>query len=98
MTRYLATSFACAVKRHSGVSVFATALSLLATIAAQASPMASAVDCAQSAGLLARVPGYIVKTITPADDAGPGSADTAELCGVAAAELQNASSKLRDDH
>jgi hypothetical protein len=85
------------VKRRSGVSVFATALSLLATIAVQASPMASAVDCAQSAGLLARVPGYIVKTITPAD-AGPGSADTAELCGVAAAELQNASSKLRDDH
>lgn len=59
--------------------------------------MASAVDCAQSAGLLVKVPGYIVKTITPAD-AGPGSADSADLCGVAAAELQNASSTLRDDH
>ena len=50
--------------------------------------------------MIAKVPEFIVNTIKPSE-AGPGSADpevAADLCGVAAAELSPANSKIGDDH
>ena len=69
LTHYLATSFACAVFPQRSVSVFATALVLVGGSAAQSSPPAAAVGCSGSnrpAGLLAKVPEFLVRTIDPA--------------------------------
>ena len=85
-----------------GVSAFATALLLLGTIAAQASPSAAAVDCTQNnanADLLAKVPEFIGVTLDPGA-VGPGSAGPAiaHLCDVAAAEFQPSNSTIGGDH
>ncbi len=69
----------------------------------QSSPTAAAVGCSGPtgpAGLLAKVPEFLVKTIDPGD-AGPGSAGqavTVDLCDAAAAEYSPANSKIGDDH
>jgi hypothetical protein len=79
-------------------STFAVTLVLLGLTATQSPPLADAVECTgHSARLLAKVPDYIVNTIN-SSDAGPGSAATADLCDVAAAELQPANATIGDDH
>lgn len=76
------------------------ALIVLGTVAVYLSAPATAVDCIQSkanADLLTKVPEFSVKIVDP-NTAGPGSADTADLCNVVAAEYKPASSTVGDDY
>jgi hypothetical protein len=88
------------VKKRRDVLEFAATLILLSGFALHAAPLSAAADCSDTnkhAALWATVPEFIVNPIAPAD-AGPGSRDTADLCGVAAAEFQPSNSTIGDDH